>query len=151
MIQIIATGKIPKEYRVIINDLIKRSSVYQKIDLIELKEVGLKSDESNLPEKLTKETEAALSRAKGEIYIMDADGKTFTTDEFTDLIEKNENIGRTLTFIIGGSYGFDHDMIKSYKKISLSKMTMLHHMASLVLVEAIYRAEKTMRGAKYDK
>lgn len=85
MIQIIATGKIPKEYRVIINDLIKRSSVYQKIDLIELKEVSLKSDESNLPEKLSRETEAALNRAKGEIYVLDADGKMFTTDEFTAL------------------------------------------------------------------
>ena len=83
--------------------------------------------------------------------MLDADGREHSTDEFTKLIEANENIGNTLSFIIGGSYGFDHSMIKQYKKISLSKMTMLHHMATLVLVEAIYRAEKIIRGAKYDK
>lgn len=151
MIEIIATGKIPKEYKKLIDDFIKKTSVYQKVELIELKEETLKNDESNLQEKLTKETETALARAKGEIYILDADSKEYTTDEFTALIEKNENIGKTLTFIIGGSYGFNHDLIKGYKKISLSKMTLLHHMATLILVEAIYRAEKMMRGAKYSK
>ena len=151
MIQIIATGRIPKEYKKLIDEFIKKSSVYQKIELIELKEVALKNDESNLAEKLTQETETAISRAKGEIYLLDADGIEHSTDEFTKLIEANENIGNTLSFIIGGSYGFDHSMIREYKKISLSKMTMLHHMATLVLVEAIYRAEKIIRGAKYDK
>lgn len=151
MIQIIATGRIPKEYKKLIDEFIKKSSVYQKIELIELKEVALKNDESNLAEKLTQETENAINRAKGEIYLLDADGKQHSTDEFTKLIEANENIGNTLSFIIGGSYGFDHSMIREYKKISLSKMTMLHHMATLVLVEAIYRAEKIIRGAKYDK
>lgn len=151
MIQIIATGRIPKEYKKLIDEFIKKSSVYQKIELIELKEVALKNDESNLAEKLTQETETAINRAKGEIYLLDADGREHSTDEFTKLIEANENIGNTLSFIIGGSYGFDHSMIKQYKKISLSKMTMLHHMATLVLVEAIYRAEKIIRGAKYDK
>lgn len=151
MIQIIATGRIPKEYKKLIDEFIKKSSVYQKIELIELKEVALKNDESNLVEKLTQETETAINRAKGEIYLLDADGREHSTDEFTKLIEANENIGNTLSFIIGGSYGFDHSMIKQYKKISLSKMTMLHHMATLVLVEAIYRAEKIIRGAKYDK
>lgn len=151
MIQIIATGRIPKEYKKLIDEFIKKSSIYQKIELIELKEVALKNDESNLAEKLTQETETAINRAKGEIYLLDADGREHSTDEFTKLIEANENIGNTLSFIIGGSYGFDHSMIKQYKKISLSKMTMLHHMATLVLVEAIYRAEKIIRGAKYDK
>lgn len=151
MIQIIATGRIPKEYKKLIDEFIKKSSVYQKIELIELKEVALKNDESNLAEKLTQETETAINRAKGEIYLLDADGREHSTDEFTKLIEANENIGNTLSFIIGGSYGFDHSMIREYKKISLSKMTMLHHMATLVLVEAIYRAEKIIRGAKYDK
>ncbi len=151
MIQIIATGRIPKEYKKLIDEFLKKSSVYQKIELIELKEVALKNDESNLAEKLTQETETAINRAKGEIYLLDADGREHSTDEFTKLIEANENIGNTLSFIIGGSYGFDHSMIREYKKISLSKMTMLHHMATLVLVEAIYRAEKIIRGAKYDK
>ena len=151
MIQIIATGRIPKEYKKLIDEFIKKSSVYQKIELIELKEVALKNDESNLAEKLTQDTETAINRAQGEIYLLDADGREHSTDEFTKLIEANENIGNTLSFIIGGSYGFDHSMIREYKKISLSKMTMLHHMATLVLVEAIYRAEKIIRGAKYDK
>lgn len=151
MIQIIATGRIPKEYKKLIDEFIKKSSIYQKIELIELKEVALKNDESNLVEKLTQETETAINRAKGEIYLLDADGREHSTDEFTKLIEANENIGNTLSFIIGGSYGFDHSMIREYKKISLSKMTMLHHMATLLLVEAIYRAEKIIRGAKYDK
>ena len=151
MIEIIATGKIPSEYRILIDDFIKKTSIYQKISLIELKEIKLKSDESNLAQKIKDETNIALERAKGDIVILDADGDMPTTDEFTELVKKYENIGGTISFIIGGSYGFDHSLIKKYKKISLSKLTLLHHMATLVLVEAIYRAHKIIRGAKYDK
>ena len=111
MIEIIATGKIPSEYRILIDDFIKKTSIYQKISLIELKEIKLKSDESNLAQKIKDETIIALEKAKGDIVILDADGDMPTTDEFTELVKKYEIIGGTISFIIGGSYGFDHSLI----------------------------------------
>ena len=61
MIKIIETGKIPKEYQVIIDDFIKKTSPYEKVQIVSLKEIKLKKDESNLNEKLRDETQKALS------------------------------------------------------------------------------------------
>lgn len=67
MIEIIATGKIPKEYRVLIDDFIKKTSPYEKMVLTLFDEVKLKSDESNLEEKLKAETKRVIEKAKGKI------------------------------------------------------------------------------------
>ncbi|MCI6609992.1 MAG: 23S rRNA (pseudouridine(1915)-N(3))-methyltransferase RlmH [Ezakiella sp.] len=151
MIEIIATGKIPKEYRVLIDDFIKKISPYEKMVLTLFDEVKLKSDDSNLEEKLKTETKRAIERAKGKIIFLDADAKNPNSEEFKNIIETSKNVGVTISFVIGGSYGFDHKMIQSYQKISLGRMTLLHHMATLFLCEAIYRSYKMMQNGSYNK
>ena len=60
--------------------------------------------------------------------------------------------GSSITFIIGGSYGLS-DALKqrSNDAISLSKMTFLHQMTRLILLEQIYRAFKINRNETYHK
>lgn len=151
MIKIIETGKIPKEYQVLIDDFIKKTGPYEKVQIVSLKEIKLKKDESNLSEKLRDETQKAIDAASGRIIFLDANGKNPDSEEFKNEILKSKNIGETLSFVIGGSYGFDHDMIKSHEKISFGRMTLLHHMTTLILAEAIYRSFKMAQNSNYNK
>jgi 23S rRNA (pseudouridine1915-N3)-methyltransferase len=59
---------------------------------------------------------------------------------------------RVLTFVIGGPSGLDPDLLaESAWKLSLSRCTLPHQLARLVLVEQIYRAQTILKGEPYSK
>jgi len=55
-------------------------------------------------------------------------------------------------FLIGGAFGLDEGLVKgSSRTLSLSRMTLPHDMARLLLTEQIYRAGTIARGEPYHK
>lgn len=57
-----------------------------------------------------------------------------------------------VVFLIGGAFGLDEDLVKGCSRtLSLSRMTLPHEMARLVLAEQIYRAGTIVRGEPYHK
>ena len=84
-------------------------------------------------------------------YILDGRGKEMTTMEFISFI-KSHNPGDRLRFIVGPPEGFtDEDRRKAANVISLSKLTLQHDIAHIVLLEQIYRALLTIAGVDYNK
>ncbi len=151
MIKLITTGKIEKNYQNLLDEYIKKINIYEKIVHTQLKEEKLKSDGSNITQKLEAETKRALQNADGDIYFLDERGEFYDSIEFSEIIKKNHEKGRATSFIIGGSNGYDQELIKNHKKISLSKMTFLHHFATLFLIEQIYRAFTIINKKEYHK
>jgi 23S rRNA (pseudouridine1915-N3)-methyltransferase len=57
-----------------------------------------------------------------------------------------------LAFIIGGAFGLSKNLVEQCDETwSLSKLTLPHRMAYLVLCEQIYRASQILQGSKYHK
>lgn len=55
-------------------------------------------------------------------------------------------------FVIGGAHGLDPDLLKAAgERLALSRMTLPHELARLVLVEQLYRAGTILRGEPYHK
>jgi 23S rRNA (pseudouridine1915-N3)-methyltransferase len=81
--------------------------------------------------------------------LLDENGEQFTSEQFANWLQKKMNLGLDLTFVIGGSYGFDEKMKKKYTKIGLSKMTFSHQMIRLFFVEQLYRAFTIIKGENY--
>ena len=71
--------------------------------------------------------------------------------EFAAFLEQQMNFGiSSMTFVIGGAYGFQQDLIPdSAMKIRLSEMTMNHQMIRIMFLEQLYRAFTIIRGESY--
>ncbi len=93
-------------------------------------------------------TQAFEPFMKGYNIILHPDGKMLDSFEFYKKFDINTN----LNFFIGGAYGFEENFIrKGDLIISLSKLTMSHKIAKVVLYEQIYRAFTLLHNHPYHK
>ena len=60
--------------------------------------------------------------------------------------------GPDVTFLIGGAFGLDPELVRGVdRRISLSQLTLPHALARLVLAEQLYRAGTILRNEPYHK
>lgn len=85
------------------------------------------------------------------VVLLDENGKQFSSEAFSEYIQKRLNSGmKQLIFIIGGPYGFSDEVYsRADGRISLSKMTFSHQMVRLFFVEQLYRAFTILRNEPY--
>jgi 23S rRNA (pseudouridine1915-N3)-methyltransferase len=106
---------------------------------------------------LREPTEAALARinmdSSAHIVLLDAEGRQHTSHEFARWLGGLRDRGaRELVFLCGNDLGFPLVFRKRAKEaLSLSKLTVTHELARVVLVEQIYRALAILAGHPYAK
>ena len=152
-IKLIAIGKTddPK-----LNDLIRkyqdRLQHYVKFSLEIIPDI---KNTKNLSFQQQKEKEGELLLKKlqptDQLILLDENGKTFNSVEFSTFLQKKMNSGlKTLVFVIGGPYGFSEQVYaKAQGKVSLSAMTFSHQMIRLFMVEQLYRAFTILKNEPY--
>ena len=86
-----------------------------------------------------------------QVILLDEHGREFSSKEFSGFLQKKMNSGiKTLTFVVGGPYGFSDEIYAQFsQKVSLSKMTFSHQMIRLLITEQIYRAMTILRNEPY--
>jgi 23S rRNA (pseudouridine1915-N3)-methyltransferase len=137
-IRIVAVGKIKERYlQEGINEYLKRLKIFCKLEIIELTDLGT-----------NKEAEKIEKFMNPQAYLLDNNGKEFDSLEFAEMLRKLEG---GITFVIGGPMGISQSLKSKYQKISLSKMTFLHEMTRLVLLEQIYRGFMIVNNRQYHK
>ena len=137
-------------------DLSKEVLVAIKQDLKDLDQElfdAFCSDKKEKEQGETKEGEKILSILKKNdfIILLDENGEQISSVGFSKFIQKKLNSGmKTLTFIVGGPYGFS-DEVKaiSQQQLSLSKMTFSHEMVRLFFTEQLYRAFSILNNEPY--
>ena len=88
--------------------------------------------------------------AKEYVVLLDEKGREFDSVGFSGFIQKRMNTGMDLIFIIGGPYGFSHEVYsRADQKIGLSQMTFSHQMIRLFFTEQLYRGFSILKGEKY--
>lgn len=152
-IKLIAIGKTDnKSLQTLIEDYQKRLSFYIKFDLELIPDI---KNVKNLSEQQQKEKEGELILAKlaatDQMILLDENGKSFTSVDFANELQKKMNAGiKTLVFVIGGPYGFSEEVYKKANgKISLSAMTFSHQMVRLFFIEQLYRGFTILRNEPY--
>ena len=155
-IDIISVGKIKESYfKDGIAEYKKRLGKYCTI------EEKVLSDEPNadtsseaLCEEIKRvEGERILKSINPKSYViaLDLRGEMLDSVGFANKIDEIFSYkAGTITFIIGGPYGFDNQVYqKSDEQISLSKMTFSHQMVRLIFMEQLYRAFTIINNEPY--
>lgn len=157
-IKIYVIGKIKENYlKLGINEYLLRLKPYVNIEIIEFPDSPIKDNpnESDIEKVKNEECKKVLSVLKPTDYLisLDLNQKELSSVEFSSYIAKKLEIGgSSISFVIGGSYGLSNDLKKrANDSISLSKMTFLHQMTRLILLEQIYRAFKINNHETYHK
>ncbi len=121
-----------------------------------LERVVFKSDKGADPNRKTvQEGEGFLSRiGPGDhVIALSEDGQSMTSRQFAAFLEKEMTYGsRDLVFLVGGENGFSEPVVQRADTVlSLSRMTLTHEWARVLLLEQIYRAFTLIRNVPYQR
>lgn len=148
-ISIVSVGGVKKRYyQEIIAEYQKRLSKDVKMELIELPNKSF-NDKNHLEIKKQdslKVLEFLNKNKEAKVFLLSENGEELDSVAFS---KKIFSINEPIIFVIAGALGFDFSILKTYPKISLSKMTFLHEMAKVILLEQIYRSTCIFKGKSY--
>ncbi|MFH1070976.1 MAG: 23S rRNA (pseudouridine(1915)-N(3))-methyltransferase RlmH [Candidatus Glassbacteria bacterium] len=119
--------------------------------------VEVRDEPGDRSEKQVLAAEAERIRAKLQagafVAALDREGKSLDSRELAGWLGRLAESGRQrLCFVIGGPLGLDRSLAgRCDFSLSLSKMTLPHELARLVLLEQLYRANTILRGEPYHK
>ncbi len=157
-VTLIAMGKLKETfYLSAAEEYQKRLKGYCNFHILELPEYRLPENPSKteISAGLDKEAELILSKIpKGAWFcIFTPEGKTLSSPDFAQKLKDVKLSGKSSAcFLIGSSFGISQK-IKDMAdfKLSMGPMTFPHHLARIMVLEQLYRAEAIQSGSKYHK
>lgn len=134
---VVAAGKLKeRELRTVADDYLGRIRRYVKCDEIEVKS--------------GKELAGALPSG-ALVVALEVDGDALTSTELSKRVQRWGSMGKgVVAFVIGDADGIPKDLSRSAAaRLSLSKLTLPHRLARVLLLEQLYRSLSILRGEPY--
>ena len=157
-ITLITMGKLKEKfYTSAAEEYRKRLSGYCRFTILELPEARLPEDPSaaEILAGLEKEADLIFSKIpKGAWFcVFTPEGKELSSEKFADKLKEVKLSGKSSAcFLIGSSFGMAPKVKERADfKLSMGPMTFPHHLARIMVLEQIYRAEAIQAGSKYHK
>ena len=157
-ITLIVMGKLKEKfYLSAAEEYQKRLKGYCSFKIVELPEHRLPEDPSpaEIQAGLDREAELIFKKIPKNAWlcIFTPEGKILSSEEFAGKLKEVKNMGKSsAAFLIGSSFGISQRVKeKADFKLSMGKMTFPHHLARIMVLEQIYRAEAIQAGSKYHK
>ena len=157
-ITLLAMGKLKEKFYIsAAEEYAKRLGAYCKFSLLELPEVRLPENPSpsEIAAGLDKEAETIFAKIPKGAYlcIFTPEGKELSSEGFAEKLAQVKLSGKSsVCFLIGSSFGISQKVKTAADfKLSMGPMTFPHHLARVMVLEQIYRAEAIQAGSKYHK
>lgn len=157
-ITVLAMGKLKEKfYTTAAAEYEKRLKGYCQFRLLELPEIRLPDNPSpaEISNGLEKEADLIFSKIpKGAWFcVLTPEGKLISSESLADKIKEVKLSGKSSAcFLLGSSFGISPRVkAKADYKLSMSPMTFPHHLARIMVLEQLYRAEAIQAGSKYHK
>lgn len=157
-ITLLAMGKLKEKF------YLSAAAEYEKrlkgccdFQLIELPEYRLPENPSpaEIAAGLRKEAETIRQKIpKGAWFcVLTPEGKELSSPGLAEELKQVKLAGKSAAcFLIGSSFGMDESLKKQADfRLSMGKMTFPHHLARIMVLEQLYRAEAIQAGSKYHK
>ena len=122
------------------------------VTVVKEEKPGEKPDAARIRAKEAERLLAALA-ARDLLVLLDEKGRERTSAEFaSDLRSWLDSSPSAVVFAVGGAFGLDPVLRPRARAIlPLSRMTLPHQLARLVLTEQVYRATAALSGVAYSK
>lgn len=157
-IRIVMVGRVKEKYlQAGMQEYLKRLGPYAKVEIVSVDDEPTPDGApASIEEQIkAKEAERILRAidSSSVIVALDGRGSNFSSEELAAFLGERALRGQSnLTFVIGGSLGLAGELLQRAEfKLSLGRMTFLHQMVPLILLEQIYRGFKINRGEPYHK
>jgi len=150
-LRIAAVGRLKEaHWRAAAEEYLKRLRPYATVEVAEIPDRDISHDAS----KAMAAEGTDLLRAIPEssyVVALDLTGAQMTSEGLSARLAELMVGGRSdVTFVIGGSAGLAPAVLqRADEKLSLSRMTLPHQLARVVLLEQLYRAFRIMRNEPY--
>ena len=119
----------------------KRMGPWVRLSWDSVPEISYRSGQETYAKK--SESAALLSKIspKEFVILLDIDGEMVNSSDFSQKLTEWHNQGRIVTFVVGGSLGFEDGLkTRANWRWSLSRLTFPHAVAQFLLMEQLYRA-----------
>ena len=94
----------------------------------------------------------SLLDPRDHVIALTVTGKAYTSEGLAERMGALRDQGRNVSFLIGGSLGLSQEAVsRANEELSLSKLTLPHRLARLVLLEQLYRSFKILNHETYHK
>ncbi|MFL5303445.1 MAG: 23S rRNA (pseudouridine(1915)-N(3))-methyltransferase RlmH [Anaeromyxobacteraceae bacterium] len=151
-LRVVAVGKDRSGlYAPAVAEYAARLGHYLRFEIVEVPEA---KRHAGTPRAREEEAETILARLdpREHVVALDERGKEYASVDFARRVEGWLGAGRDVALVVGGSDGLAEAVLaRAGEKLALSRMTLAHRLARLVLVEQLYRAMTIVRGEKYHK
>ena len=157
-ITLITMGKLKEKFYIsAAAEYTKRLGAYCHFQILELPEVRLPDAPSpaEIQAGLEKEADLILTKIPKAAWfcVLTPEGKMLSSEALADKLRDVKVSGKSSAcFLIGSSFGMAQRIKdKADFRLSMSPMTFPHHLARIMVLEQIYRAEAIQAGSKYHK
>jgi len=138
-------------YQPAIEEYARRIARYARLEMVEVPEARR---HAGTPRAREEEAESLLARLgeRERLVALDERGKEHGSVELARRLGSWLEGGRDVALVIGGSDGLAEAVLaRAEERLSLSRLTLAHRLARLVLVEQLYRGFTILRGEPYHK
>ena len=157
-ITLITMGKLKEKFYIsAAAEYEKRMKAYASFKIVELPEFRLPENPSpaEIQNGLEREAEQILTKIPKNAWfcVLTPEGKIISSEELADKMKEVKNSGKgSACFLIGSSFGIAQRIKdKADFRLSMSRMTFPHHLARVMVLEQLYRAEAIQAGSRYHK
>lgn len=157
-ITLITMGKLKEKfYLSAADEYTKRLGAYCKFRLVELPEYRLPENPSpaEIAAGLEKEADSIFEKLpKGAWFcVFTPEGKIISSEAFAEKLKEVKLSGKSSAcFLIGSSFGMAPRVKERADfRLSMGAMTFPHHLARIMVLEQLYRAEAIQAGSRYHK
>jgi len=143
LLKIVAVGRM-KDRRLagLLDDYLARIRPLAPVEMVELKDAGPVREGRDMVSRL------GSSRGSSLVVALDERGDSLTSRDLAALLGKHGSIA----FLVGGADGLGADARgRADRTVRLSRLTLTHEMARVLLAEQIYRGLAILRGLPYHR
>jgi 23S rRNA (pseudouridine1915-N3)-methyltransferase len=134
-----------------VEEYARRISRHARLEIVEIPEARR---HAGTPRAREEEGESILARIgeRERVVALDERGREHTSPELARRLAAWLEGGRDVALVIGGADGLAEAVLaRAEERLSLSRLTLAHRLARVVLAEQLYRAFTILRGEPYHR